>query len=64
MAAALAGLGYDHASVDVDSDPALEERFGELVPVLMFERDGAEVEVCHYFLDAQRLRALCGPAAA
>jgi thiol-disulfide isomerase/thioredoxin len=33
--------------VDVDRHPALEEKWGDKVPVLM---DG-ELEVCHYFLD-------------
>ena len=35
--------------VDVDSDAALDARFGELVPVLM-SGDG-ENELCHYHLD-------------
>ncbi len=34
--------------VDVDSQPALEQRFGEWVPVLMH----GERELCHYHLDA------------
>jgi hypothetical protein len=33
------GLGY--ASVDVDADPSLRERFGDVVPVLL--RDGTPV---------------------
>jgi thioredoxin reductase (NADPH) len=33
--------------IDVDSRPELEERWGELVPVLL---DG-ERELCHYALD-------------
>ncbi len=33
--------------VDVDSQPALEQRFGEWVPVLMH----GERELCHYHLD-------------
>ena len=37
--------------VDVDTDPALEERFGELVPVLMH---GA-LELARYRLDASSL---------
>jgi thioredoxin reductase (NADPH) len=37
--------------VDVDSMPQLVERYGERVPVL--EGDGQEI--CHYFLDPQRL---------
>ena len=37
--------------VDVDMYPALEEKWGDKVPVLL---DG-EVEICHYFLDADKL---------
>ncbi|CAJ0818637.1 glutaredoxin family protein [Ralstonia flaminis] len=41
--------------VDVDSDPALEARFGELVPVLMTgapdSQLGGAQELCHYFVD-------------
>ena len=39
--------------IDVDSDPALEERWGELVPVLL---DG-HLEVCHHFLDNEAVDA-------
>ena len=38
--------------VDVDSAPELEQRYGELVPVLLF--NGAEL--CHYFLDEAKVR--------
>jgi glutaredoxin len=38
--------------IDVDSDPALQARYDELVPVLVC--DG--VELCHYHLDEARLR--------
>jgi hypothetical protein len=34
--------------IDVDSQPALEQRFGEWVPVLMH----GERELCHYHLNA------------
>jgi len=55
-----AEFGFDLECVDVDSDPALEDRLGELVPVLML---GSE-ELCHYHLDESavraRLRALSG----
>lgn len=60
MAVALRELGVAFAEVDVDADPALEERFGELVPVLMLSGDDGEIEVCHYFLDPGRLRELLG----
>ncbi len=47
--------------VDVDSDPALEDRFGELVPVLMTgapetSHEDAR-ELCHYFLDGPAVQA-------
>lgn len=45
------GLVID--TVDVDDDAALEQRFGSLVPVLMH----AGVELCHYHLDAPKVRA-------
>lgn len=57
MLAALAPLrgefGFAVDVVDVDSDAALEQRFGALVPVLMH----ADTELCHYHLDAGKIRA-------
>jgi thioredoxin reductase (NADPH) len=44
--------------VDVDADPELEERFGELVPLLMH----GETEVSRYRLDLERVRALLSEA--
>lgn len=43
--------------VDVDADPALEARYDELVPVLA---DEAGAELCHYFLDAPKVREYLG----
>ena len=40
--------------VDVDADPALVERFDELVPVLFGRLD--EPELCHYFFDEAAAR--------
>ncbi|CAN0485317.1 unnamed protein product, partial [Phaeothamnion confervicola] len=37
--------------IDVDSDPLLESRYGELVPVLI----GGDGELCHYHLDAAKV---------
>ncbi len=37
--------------IDVDADPALAERYDELVPVLVAEDRDGEHELCHYFLD-------------
>lgn len=45
--------------VDVDSDPALQARYDELVPVLVC--DG--VELCHYRLDEARVRTALGVGA-
>ena len=41
--------------VDVDSDAALEARFGEWVPVLMSGED--EPELCHYYLNEAAVTA-------
>jgi thiol-disulfide isomerase/thioredoxin len=45
-------LRFTFEVVDVDLDPELEERYGELVPVLAGP-DGQEI--CHYFLDVEAL---------
>ncbi len=45
-------LGFRLAAVDIESDPALEGRYGEWVPVLA----AGEEELCHYFLDPQTVR--------
>lgn len=49
LAERAAGIPVDE--VDVDADPALEARWGALVPVLL--ADGREL--CHYRLDAVAL---------
>jgi len=46
-------FAFDVTVVDVDSDPALEAKYDELVPVL--EAEGREL--CHYFLDTAAVRA-------
>ena len=46
-----AGSSFALEIVDVDSDPALEARYGELVPVLV----GSAGELCHYHLDASKV---------
>ena len=45
------GARFELQIIDVDSDPALEQRYGELVPVLM----SAERELCHYHLDTAKV---------
>ncbi len=42
------GLAFELTVIDVDSDPVLEQRFGEWVPVLMH----GDRELCHYHLDS------------
>ena len=53
-------LGFSLIEIDIDRDPVLTARYGERVPVLT----GGEVELCHHFLDRERLRAWCAETAA
>ncbi len=46
-----ATTAFEFEVVDVDSDAALESRYGELVPLLA--ADG--VELCHYYLDTVKV---------
>ena len=46
-------FGVEVEVIDVDADPLLEERYGELVPVLM----AGDTELCHYHLDPTAVRA-------
>ena len=46
-------LGVDIEVFDVDFDPSLEERWGELVPVVL----SGQTELCHYHLDPSAIRA-------
>lgn len=52
MAPLAAEFGVRVSVVDVDSDDALESRWGELVPVLLH----GDTELCHYFLDVAKVR--------
>jgi hypothetical protein len=58
------GLPFSVDVVDIDAepdaDPALVERFDELVPVLYGDLSGPEL--CHYFLDEAALRRHLGLA--
>lgn len=47
-----AELGFALAAVDIDTSPALVSRYGDKVPVL----SSTEGELCHYFLDSERVR--------
>lgn len=55
MARALRAFRVDFDEVDVDSDAALRERYGERVPVLT---DGAGDELCHGRLDPAALEQI------
>ena len=48
--------GYIVDVIDVDQHPSLEAKWGDKVPVLL---DG-DVEICHYFLDKDRLASHLG----
>lgn len=50
--------------VDVDTDPALERAYGELVPVLFAGDPGHGIELCHHRLDRNRVEAALDNAAA
>ena len=63
MLAALQALSGEYAFtvevVDVDADVELVERYDELVPVLLVSKNGvAPVQLCHYFLDEDKVRAV------
>jgi hypothetical protein len=46
-------VAFEIEVLDVDTDPLLEQRYDELVPVLA---DACGNELCHYFLDAVKVR--------
>jgi hypothetical protein len=48
-----AAAGLELREIDVDSDPALEARWGDRVPVLL----AGQRELCHYRLDRRALGA-------
>jgi hypothetical protein len=55
LAPIAARYGARVGEIDVDSDPALEARFGDLVPVLLAGDSIDGVELCHYTLDVARV---------
>jgi hypothetical protein len=60
----LGQYGVELLEVDIDAHPALEARFGELVPVLLDGDTERGRELCHHFLDVRRvLAALSNPLA-
>ena len=46
-------LGFDYATVDIDAEPELRERYHTRVPVLA----ASDAEICYYFLDEALLRS-------
>lgn len=52
--------GAQVVELDVDADAALEAKYGDLVPVLLLGSVGEGVELCHYTLDVERVRASLG----
>ncbi len=55
MAAALRSQGVEFEEVDVESDPELESRYGEHVPVLL---DAGGQELCRHRLTPEAVRRL------
>ncbi|MCW8828756.1 MAG: glutaredoxin family protein [Gammaproteobacteria bacterium] len=49
-----ASHSFELECIDIDSSEALRSRYDHMVPVLT---DGAEHQICHYFLDLQALEA-------
>jgi glutaredoxin 2 len=45
-------FSFELKILDVDEDPVLEEKYNELVPVLL----EGETEICHWFLDEEKLK--------
>ena len=49
-------LSFAIKVIDVDADEGLVARYDELVPVLTAKKTaGQEVQICHYFLDVNKL---------
>ena len=46
-----AGSRFELQIIDVDTEPSLEEQYGEWVPVLV----GDDGEICHYHLDTAKV---------
>ena len=49
-------LDFEIRRVPIDNNSDLEQAYGTLVPVLVC----GDEEVCHYFLDLQALKRVCG----
>ena len=60
LAPLVSGRDVTVVELDVDADASLEARYGDLVPVLLLGSVGEGVELCHYTLDVERVRASLG----
>ena len=59
LAPLAAAAGASMTEIDIDAHPALEARYGDLVPVLLLGGvDGREL--CHYHLDRARVASALG----
>lgn len=43
--------GFELTIVDIDEFPQLENKYNELVPILLY----GDMEICHYYLDENAL---------
>ena len=53
---------YQLSIIDIDQDPAFLALYDELVPVLFACNaisNGAEKQLCHYFLDPEKVKEFC-----
>ncbi|MEO8485477.1 MAG: glutaredoxin family protein [Betaproteobacteria bacterium] len=57
LAPLLVALGATLVELDVDADPGLEARWGDLVPVLLAGEPESGAEICHFRLDPVRAAA-------
>jgi len=49
-------FSFDVSVIDVDQDASLIALYDELVPVLVGDREGQLVQLCHYFLEVDKVR--------
>ncbi len=57
----LQDMPYQLTILDVDHDPVLLQQYDELVPVLCAQKspDAVQQQLCHYFLDSDKVKAFC-----
>lgn len=65
LAQFVGAIPHQISMIDVDQDPALLQDYDELVPVLFGCKsddefiNGPGQELCHYFLDIEKVKAFC-----